>query len=89
MGHQLMPAMCRKGHPLIGDHVREERCRETRGGIRLRCKTCVKEQKRRWYGVRVNRELQLSYANWHRRGHPQGWSWPQVRERLIAEGIVP
>lgn len=80
-----MPAMCRHGHPLTGDNLREERSRESRGGIRRRCKTCIKEQKRRWYADGDNRKLRLSYEHWYRHGHPQGWAWPRVRAQILAE----
>lgn len=75
---------CPKGHLLTRRNARKERSQENRSGFRIRCKTCVSEQKRRWYASDAVRTLRLAYDRHYRNGHPQGLSWPEAKAELVS-----
>jgi hypothetical protein len=82
---KLVPQKCRHGHLMIGDNVREERNATSKGGVRLRCKQCVKAQKARAWARPDFRTRQMTYAHHYRCGHHEGLSWNEIKSNRRSE----
>lgn len=80
-----LPRRCRQGHELTGDNIREERNQSSKGGIRIRCKACVRAQKARAYARPDFRTRQKGYARHYREGHFAGLSWSEIQSNRRSE----
>lgn len=91
----LIPRFCRNGHHLTPDNSREEQNASSKNGVRIRCKTCVAEQKARAYATAEAeakrtaylaqpevRARRLAYHHWYEYGDPKGRSWDEIKQQI-------
>lgn len=75
---------CPHGHLMSPENV----SRETRpnGYVSLRCKVCNRNRKRlRYHTDPTYRKVYQAYSHWYRCGHPEGRTWPEIRDQILKE----
>jgi hypothetical protein len=76
-------SVCSQGHELTPVNSRREKSSVSRGGFRIRCKTCIRLRYRRRYRTDEQFRIRaLAYAHWFRCGHPEGKGWGQIKMEL-------